>query len=148
MDARTTLVPKVRAIIEKLAHHVPGADADVTAASGCVEELFRELGNEDIGETIAEAVERKALTEDQGRWFLGVAVWSGETNGADLQPTIERWLEEAQDSVRLRLALDQGVFPFRSLAEMTRVLTRITSRYPQHAERCKQLIERRRQQGV
>ena len=137
---------KVRASIEQLAHHVPGPDADLTATSGCIEELFRELGHEDIGEPIAEAVERGILTQDQGRWFVGVAVWSGQTNGADLRPTLERWLEEARDSLRIGLALDQDIFPFRSLGEMTRVLTPIMTRHPQHAERCRQLIENRGKQ--
>lgn len=153
MDTRrdghsNSVAPKVRAIIEKLAHHLPGADADLPATSDCIEELFTELGTEDIGETIAEAVEQKILTEDQGRWFLGVAVWSGETNGAELQPTIERWLEAALDSLRIGLALDQDVFPFGSLSEMTLVLNRVMNRHPQHAARCRQLIEQRRKQGV
>lgn len=140
--------PRVRAIIERLAHHVPSDDADVAATSDCIGELFREHGNEDIGEIIAEAIEHKVLTAEQGRWFLGVATWSGETNGADLQPTIERWLEEAQDSLRIGLSIGQCVFPFRSLAEMTRVLARVISRHPQHAARCRQLIEQRQKQGV
>ncbi len=125
-----------------------GPESDPTAASDALEALFTEIGSEDIGELLIGAVERGWLSEAQARWLVGVAMWSGTTEGSQLHATLERWLDEAPDSLRVGLALESGVFHFREHTQMTHVLTRVMQHYPQYTARCRQLIEQRRQQGV
>jgi hypothetical protein len=111
-------------------------------------ELFKLLKTEDIGELVAKAVEDDLLTQAQGGEILGIAVWSGETNGAELQLTIERWLEEAKNPIRVGLALSLGIFPFISGAQMNEVLQRVADRFPQYAQQCRDMIRRRSAQGT
>lgn len=127
----------------------PGADPDhLDAASEALDRLFAALGTEDVGELLAQAVERGALSEDQAAYALGVAPWCGGTNGAELQPRLERWLEEAADPLRIGLALAQPTFPFRDAGRMAEVLRTVTARHPQFSARCGELIASRAAQGT
>lgn|GEM_PF-3686692 len=143
--------PAILAVVAEMAR-APfdplGIDTDVVRMSDLLERLFAQMGTEDVGELIAGAIDGDLLMPAQGRQFLGIAIWSGQTNGAQLQPTLERWLEEASDSVRVDLALAQSIFPFSSLEHMTAVLLRVGERYPAYLARCNQIVERRRQQRV
>ena len=143
--------PEVRALVEKMAQlrfGPHGATTDVEGISDCLEALFAKLGTEDVGELVASAIASGLLTQAQGGASLVIAAWSGRTNGGQLRPTIERWLEEGQDPIRVGLALAQDTFPFSDLERMTQVLSRIASRHPQYAAACRGLIARRQQQGV
>ena len=109
-----------------------------------MEELFALQGREDVGELLVEAVREGILSPSQAELALGIGTWSGRTNGADLQPTVERWLEEAQDHLEVRLALSIGVYPFETAEQMESVLARVADRMPALAEECGQKIVSRR----
>lgn len=125
-----------------------GNKTDVVGISDLLVELFNLLKSEDVGEVVAGAVESGLLTQEQGCEILGIAVWSGETNGADLQPTIERWLEEANSSIRIGLALAQGIFPFSNAVRMSEVLERVSSCFPQYASICHEMVRKRQEQDT
>jgi hypothetical protein len=127
---------------------VDGEPYDVVSISDCIEAIYKELNTEDIGELIADAVHDKLITQAQGEAFLNVSVWSGCTNGSQLHITIEKWLEEANDLVRIQLALAQGTYPFNSLEKMTKILLSIVDHYPQFSEKINGMIGRRKIQGV
>lgn len=142
---------KVQALIAELAQYPiapDGSAKNLEEISSHLELLFIELGTEDIGEVVADAVHRGLLTQQQGGAYLNIAVWSGRTNGAQLQPTIERWLEEGKDPTRVGLALAQGTFPFIDSKAMSRILLRIASGYPEFAPIIYRTIDNRRRQDV
>jgi hypothetical protein len=143
--------PAVRAVITKMSH-LPidphGEKTDVVGISDLLVELFTVLNSEDVGEVVASAVEEGIFTQEQGGEILGISVWSGETNGADLQPTVERWLEEPNSPIRVGLALAQGIFPFSSAEHMNEVLLRVSSRFPQYSAVCSEIVRRRHEQGT
>lgn len=144
------LNPEVRAIIEKMArlqYDPDGVDTDVEGISDCLLLLFEKLGTEDVGEVVASAVHDGLITQLQGGDFLGIATWSGSTNGAQLRPTTERWLEEGNDPIRIGLALALDTFPFLEGEKMNAVLSRIARKYPQYSAICRRKIIRRQQQG-
>lgn len=116
---------------------------DIVPASAAIDELFSLLKSEDISTTIEDALRSGSLTMEQGVATLQIAVWSGSENGASLMRSLERWLSEANDPLRVALALDQEAYPFISREEMSRALRRIALTYPQFADRCRYLIESR-----
>lgn len=109
-----------------------------------VEDLIVAYGADDIAEIVAQAVDAGRATVRQATMFLNVAQWSGTDNGASMQHTLDDWLRRAQDTVRLHLALHQGVFPLPTAVEMKAVLTEIADRYPEHRTICAHLIAARR----
>ena len=123
-------------------------DAIVQQYADCIDALFSALHSEDIGDLVANAVHTGKLSPGQAEQILGVSVWCGSENGAPLHRAIERWLEEASDPVRVRLALAQATFPFRDRQRMEEVLTGVAARYPQFADEIGAMIERRRTQNV
>lgn len=141
----------IKAVITKMSH-LPidphGNKTDVVGISDLLVELFNLLKSEDVGEVVASAVESGLLTQEQGGEILGIAVWSGETNGAALQPTVERWLEEANSPIRVGLALAQGIFPFSNAVRMSEVLQRVSSRFPQYASISREMVRKRQEQGT
>jgi hypothetical protein len=144
------LNPAVRAVVIKMAglpFDAEGHKTDVPGIADCLEDLFALLGNEDVGEVVATAVSNGLMTQEQGREVLGIAIWSGQTNGAQLQPTLERWLEAADEPMHIGLALAQGIFPFRDIDRMTEVFARIIERFPEYAATCQGMVRRRREQG-
>jgi hypothetical protein len=120
---------------------VPGYN--VTTLSDAIEAVFREYGTEDISALIEHLVRAKKLSVEEGSNILRVAVWSGSENGSSLLRTLDNWLREATDPIRVSLAINQDVYPFHDPVEMRRVLTRICEAYPEFAARCRNLIESR-----
>jgi hypothetical protein len=110
--------------------------------------LFQKLGSEDIGNIVANAVTSGILSLEQGYKFLGISMWGGSTNGAQLHSTLEKWLEEGNDPIRIGLALSQGIFPFSDIKKMNKVLSEITNRHPQFSNIINEKIKRREIQGV
>lgn len=143
--------PKIRTVIKTLSQFEVdpiGMNTDVEGISMNIEMLFDLLSSEDIGEIIASSVDEGIISQMQGSEFLGIATWSGKSNGAQLQPTLERWLEAGNDLTRIGLSLTQGIFPFYTFEKMADVLMNIATNHPQYAELCVEKINRRRQQRV
>ncbi|WP_326593018.1 hypothetical protein [Streptomyces sp. NBC_01294] len=72
--------------------------------------------------------------------FLNVAVWSGTDNGASMKHRLDAWVREAQDTVRLKMALHHEYYPLPARAEMASVLARIALRFPEHKAICEHRI--------
>lgn len=149
LPTKKVTTPNLKRLLSKLYQfQVDGESYDVVSISDCIEEIFKELNTEDIGDLIADAVHDKLITQAQGEAFLNVSVWSGCTNGGHLQIAIEKWLEQANDPVRIQLALAQGAFPFRSLETMAEKLLLIEDHYPQFSVKINEIIQSRQAQGV
>ncbi len=138
-----------KAVLEELSRlDVNPESLDLQRISDLIEALFQEIESEDIGELIAYAVSQGLLTQAQGNKVIEVAMWCGQSNGQQLGETIERWLEEGANSIKIELALAQSTFPFSTQAKMAEVLAAIIKRYPQFAPAMNGLIVRRKAQGV
>lgn len=145
------LSDRVRALLRRfavLSLRPEGGLSDLDAAGLLVEELFEVIGHEDLGEIAAAAVEAGDLPFVHGVELLGISMWSGHTNGAELSATLERWLDESRDETRAGLALEQSIFPFKDAATMECVLSALQRKFPGLADRCNELIGQRRNQGV
>lgn len=139
--------PEVRSILESMAVLNFDASHDgyqIGDISMLMEKLFALQGREDVGELLVEAVREGILSPSQTELALGIGTWSGATNGADLQPTVERWLEEANDHLKIRLSLSIGVYPFKTAEKMESVLAKVVDRMPAFAEECGRMIASRR----
>lgn len=148
-DITEDLPPGVRVILERLSRFKTDPEhLDLEGVSDCVEALFREIGSEDVGEITADAVSRGLLSQAQGNKIIEVSMWCGQTEGKQLSATIERWLEEGADPIKVELALAQAVFPFSTQTTMAGRLLPIAKRFPHLATLINEMIERRRSQGV
>ncbi len=149
MNTELHLLPGVKSIVDKLSRFKTDPDQlDLEGISDSIEALFREIGSEDPGEIIAYAVSRGLLTQEQGNKVLQVAMWSGQTNGKELNVTLEKWLEEGTNPIKIELALAPSVFPFSTQTKMADVLTSIARRFPHLAPPIHEMIKRREAQGV
>lgn len=84
------------------------------------------------------------LPQLRGALVIGIATWSGSENGASMQETLERWLVEGDDEIKVGLSLEgSDVLPFRDPATARAVLEAVASRMPEHADRCRRLIAAR-----
>ncbi|MFD9517596.1 hypothetical protein [Streptomyces sp. NPDC059979] len=81
-----------------------------------VDDLIDCWGADDVAEIVAEAVYAGRATVEQGIVFLNVAVWSGTDNGASMKHTLDAWVREAQDLVRLKMALHHECYPLPTRA--------------------------------
>lgn len=108
-----------------------------------VDGLIDAYGADDIAEIVAQAVDSGRVTVRQATTFLHVAQWSGTDNGASMQHTLDNWLRRADGTVRLQMALHQGIFPLPTAVEMNTALTEIAARYPEHRAICEHMIAAR-----
>ncbi|MEV0404804.1 hypothetical protein [Actinoallomurus sp. NPDC050550] len=108
-----------------------------------IENLMVVLGSEDIADLVADAVVAGRTSLDDADIYLGVAAWSGTENGASMQRTLESWLRDGEDVVRVHLALHSECYPFRDANEMVSVLSDLAQRLPQFRERYAELIASR-----
>lgn len=122
------------------AGHYGGLADELCAA---IENLMVVLGSEDIADLVADAVAAGRASLDDAEEYLGVAVWSGAENGASMLRTLESWLRDSDDVVRIHLALHSECYPFRDPEEMVAVLSDVAQRFPQFQERCAELIATR-----
>ncbi|MCA9643521.1 MAG: hypothetical protein KC492_22635 [Myxococcales bacterium] len=143
---RASLLEEIDRCLEHLAaFEAPDEreDFDLDGASSVLEDLFKLIHSEDICELIASGVSFNVLRLEQAKWLLGVAVWSGNTNGSEQRITLERWLSEASDALHIELALSNGFYPFGSRREMVRKLGRVGAHFPEFKARCSELISNR-----
>jgi hypothetical protein len=149
MNTESYRLPGVKSIVDKLSRFKTDPDQlDLEGISDSIEALFLEIGSEDPGNIIADAVSCGTLTQAQGNKILEVAMWSGQTNGKELNVTLEKWLEEGTDPIKIELALAPSVFPFSTQEKMANVLTSIAQRFPHLAPPIHEIIKRREAQGV
>jgi hypothetical protein len=119
------------------------ASYNLTKLSDAVEAVFEDYGTEDISTIIEMLVREKKITVEEGSNILRVAIWSGCENGSNLLRSLDEWLREGSDAIRVSLAINQEVYPFIDRNEMYSVLTKIAKEFPVHAMRCQSLIESR-----
>lgn len=140
------MTPELNALIESLTH-VPLDPKDphysVEGIAAVVEQMFAVLESEDIAGVVEIAVQAGTLSLPEGALVLGVAQWSGDEGGRSQIATLHRWLREADNPIRIALALDQDWFPFASSEEMEGALSVIVRRFPQFSLRCKELVSAR-----
>jgi hypothetical protein len=75
--------------------------------------------------------------------ILGILIWSTDDNGSSIMRTAEKWLLEAQDLRRIKVALNLDGYPFKTYDQMQHVLTEVTQRFPEVDLLCKALIDSR-----
>jgi hypothetical protein len=68
-------------------------------------------------------------------------IWTLEDNGAGVLTTARQWLDDANDIVRIRIALamKEG-FLYEDRSSMLASFRRLTGRYPDVGERCNQIV--------
>jgi hypothetical protein len=68
-------------------------------------------------------------------------IWCMNDQGAELLQVRKKWLEGGdKEKVRIALAMDE-VFPCESREDMTRLFTKITSRWPDLKDACQAVLE-------
>ncbi len=105
-----------------------------------IDSLFEVMSHEDPCEMIPTAIEQGLMTQEQGRAYLAIAVWCGRTNGGGMNPTVERWLEEAISVIRIDLAFHLDYIPFRDQEKRKAMLSRVMERFPQFAVICQDFM--------
>ena len=82
-------------------------------------------------------------------WPKGLAeifeflIWTMDDHGGEIMGAIESWLL-SEDRGRVQVALEiEGSFPFTHQEEMEAALSLVKARWPDLAEKCDDLIERR-----
>ncbi|MGF1428649.1 hypothetical protein [Kitasatospora sp. LaBMicrA B282] len=109
-----------------------------------VEEMITANGSDDIAPIIAAAVAAGRIPPVRAADVLDIASWSGTDNGAAMQRTLDDWLRQADDPVRVYLALHTEVYPLPTAAEMRAVLTVVAARHPEYRAVCERMIASRR----
>lgn len=75
--------------------------------------------------------------------LFNILIWSTSDNGSQLIRETNKWLIEAEDIRKIKIALNLDVYPFKEQDKMERVLNDIKSKYPNLAGKCNSLIESR-----
>lgn len=104
--------------------------------------LVSEYGEEGLAERVATEVPA-AVPWEVVADLLGILVWSTSDNGAAIHAQAEKWLIEARDGRRAQIALHLEAYPFETLEEMKRVLSRVAEVFPDSAMRCRALVNQR-----
>lgn len=106
--------------------------------------LVPEYGPAELAEQLIDDIP-KTVPWEVAADILGILIWSTDDNGSSIMRTAERWLTEAQDLRRIRLALNLDVYPFETKEEMQHVLTKVAQQFPQVDFECKALVNSRAQ---
>jgi hypothetical protein len=107
------------------------------------EDLIRAFGEAQLPERIYAAIPRERPWQDVADLFA-ILIWSTRDNGASIMSTMEQWLRSADDVRRVQVALHLDVDPFREAGTMEQVLADVASKFPEVADRCRDLIDERR----
>ncbi|MFB6557858.1 hypothetical protein ACFCYH_02930 [Streptomyces sp. NPDC056400] len=105
-----------------------------------VDDLIDAYGGDDIAGIVAEAVVAGRATLQQAIVFLNVAAWSGTDNGASMTRTLDEWVEQADDTLRLGIALHHEYYPLATRTEMLEKLAEVALRFPEHRAICERHI--------
>lgn len=138
--------PEVGAIIKRLSELAldpKDPRYSVEHVAEVLDELFIVLGSENITGVIEHAVRTGTLSLAEGALVLGVGQWSGNEGGRSQVATLYRWLLDADDVVRVGLALQQDWFPFATASEMIKRLAIVERKFPQFLPRCRAMVAAR-----
>ena len=108
-----------------------------------VDDIIRKFGEAGVVERLYDGIPRERPWQDIADLF-GVLIWSTRDNGSALMRTAEQWLRDARDIRQVQIALHLEVYPFQERGLMERVLADVAGKFPEVAERCRQLVESRR----
>ena len=108
-----------------------------------VNDVIRRFGEAGLAERLYEAIPREQPWQDVADLF-GILIWSTSDNGRALPRTTEHWLRDASDARQVQIALHLDVYPFLDRETMEQVLGEVPAKFPEVAERCRELIESRR----
>ena len=114
---------------------------DVAEVSDALMRIIEQIGDEQLPDSIASAVEQGTFTADEGALLIGVAGYSTPDEGFRIQRVLEQWLEANADETRIGMALDHGTVPFRVPNHRAEVLSAVAARFPKHAAKCHYFIE-------
>lgn len=117
------------------------AEYDVTEVSDALLSIIARVGEDNLPDHIAAAVESAIFNFDEGSLLIGVASYSTRDEGSSIQRVLDHWLETGSDELRILLALEHDTVPFRSRGHRIEVLTALAQRFPKFAYKCKQLLK-------
>lgn len=115
---------------------------DVVRVSDAVARIVDQIGEDQLPDRVAGAVDLGMFTPDEGALLIGVASYSTDDEGSRIQLVLERWLEANADEIRVGMALAHGTVPFRVPSHRVDVLTAVARRFPRFADKCVYFIER------
>ena len=118
--------------------HKYSVSFDATAA------IVKEFGEQDLANFLFSEIPRKIPFELVAELFDFLA-WQTTDNGAAMQRTAEKWLQDGTDNRRLLIALNLEAYPFIDQIEMEQVLSSLAEKNHRVAARCKHLIRSRRE---
>lgn len=76
-----------------------------------------------------------------------LALWSWRTNdnGAAIMRTLERWIRDCSDEMKVWVALHQEAYPFVAHSDRINHLAKVAKKFPLLAPRCEAMIAQSRQ---
>lgn len=109
------------------------------------DDLLAEYGESNLAERLYQEIPSDCPWEIVADLFA-ILVWSlSDPGSSSLIDTTNRWLSQGDDLRKIQIALNIDIHPFAEQATMVDVLSRVASRYPDVAPRCRELITSRKQ---
>ncbi len=110
---------------------------------GLVDKLLNEYGEKNLASRLYKEIDSSidwTVIAD----LFGILVWSTSDNGHLLSKETEKWLIEADNPRKIKIALNLDVYPFLERQKMEEVLTEVIATHPDLAMMCNDIIESRR----
>lgn len=134
---------KMNPLLKKTLETIKIEDEDFKDSFDLVDEIVEQYGEDNLAirlyNDIDETIDWKLIAD-----LFCILVWSTNDNGHALTRETDRWLVEAVDIRKIKIALNLDVFPFIERSRMEDVLPHVAKKYPEVSERCLELIEKRR----
>lgn len=112
---------------------------------GAVLHLLRYCGEGDhLVSSLWADLPEGSLREDVAD-LLGLLVWRTNDNGAAIMRTLERWIRECSDELKIWVAVHQEAYPFIAHADRINHLVEVAKRFPSLAPRCEAMIAQTRE---
>lgn len=123
---------------------IPDSDGSPTmAAFHLVDQLIAEWGESGIAGKVVDLTPEGTPTDLMAR-ALSMMQWSTSDNGHGISAEAERWLVDAEDPLRVHVALNLDFFPFATREEMEEALLKVAKRFPDLRTNCERLVESRK----
>ena len=104
--------------------------------------LINEYGEDNLAYRLYDEIDKSIDWNIVSDLFC-ILIWSTSDNGTQLTKETNKWLIEAKDIRKIKIALNLDVYPFKEQKQMELVLNNIKSKYPDLAQRCTSLIASR-----